>query len=82
MEWVDQPPPSRGSGEYDKYGHVAAELRAHPSCWAKITSEVSTSKAASRAWTFRVGRIKAFAEVGAWEVVARGYDVYARYVGK
>jgi hypothetical protein len=78
VEWREPTPNIRGEG---KYSQAAAELRANPGKWAVIKKCSSDSVARNIAHAIRRRGLKAF-KSGGFEAVARGVEVFARFVGE
>jgi hypothetical protein len=70
------PPSSRGAWQ-----PVADQLRKRPGEWARITTKETAPKARNLARSIRSGAIVAFRPHEHFEAVARGNDVWARYIG-
>lgn len=80
-EFGSLPEQEKGSG---KGSHVslkqAAALRSQPGAWAKIGDYKGHQSASGRASTINRGRVRAFLPTGDYEAVARGQEVWARYI--
>lgn len=81
MVWED-PPPVSTPGRGNLHSPKAHQLRDNPGKWAVVGSYGSESSASSMARTIRTGATNAWKPGGAYEAVARGRAVYARYVGE
>jgi hypothetical protein len=77
VEFGDLPPGPRPNPWVDE----AAELRANPGRWAYIFTSKTRNGANQFAKYVRDGARTAFRPPGAFEAVARGNDVWARYIG-
>jgi hypothetical protein len=71
-----------GASVERKWEQEAKELRANPGQWGRITTKKSQSQATNLRTNIRKGILVAFRPPAAFEVVTRGADVWARYVGE
>lgn len=72
------PPDGRG----ERWSQAAAAaLRERPGEWALVHTMESTNNAGSTAGKIRKGMLRDWQPFGAFEAVARGCDIWARYVG-
>lgn len=65
-----------------KWAAIAAELRARPGEWAKVSTSTSNGTAYQIASQLRLGKYRPFQPAGQFEAVKRGFDVWARFVGE
>lgn len=73
--------PARGYSS-TKHLEAAAALRAAPGEWAKVGSYKSDKTASAAAYRLKTGKVKSFQPdaSGTYEAVARGADLWARYI--
>lgn len=82
IRWEDPPAPRSKPPRPWRWVAEAAELREHPGRWARLTTDSANLRsAAAMAHNIRAGLLRAFQPAGAFEAVARGDEVWVRYVG-
>jgi hypothetical protein len=78
VEFGDLPP---GPSGHETWENEAAELRANPGRWARIFTSKTHQGALQFAKYVRDGARVAFRPPGTFDAVARGNDVWIRYIG-
>jgi hypothetical protein len=80
ITWQD--PPARQYNPRIAHLQAAEQLKTKPALWAVVFTRRTVKQAQTAAWSINTGGLKAFAPAGHFEAVARGRDVYARYLGE
>jgi hypothetical protein len=81
IEWREPPDKLRGGGNGIWFATLEP-LMHHPGRWAMVRKCSEKQQAAMLASNLRHGRLRSPGVISEWEFVARGYEVFARYVGK